>query len=179
MKFPALLKLSSSCLLGALSLSCSLLAQETSEALKASALLSPTKGSSVHGIVTFQAVADGVLIVADVYGLQPGKHGFHVHEKGDCSAEDASSAGGHFNPTSKPHGGPDSSERHVGDLGNIVADKAGHAHYERVDKLVKLEGGESIIGKSVIVHAAEDDLKGQPTGNAGGRLACGVIEQAK
>lgn len=139
--------------------------------------LNPTKGNHVAGTVVFTQVAGGVEIEANVTGLTPGKHGFHVHEHGDCSAHDASSAGGHFNPTKKKHGGPDSPERHVGDFGNLVADKNGVAHYKRVDTVISLTGPDSIIGKSIVVHADEDDLTTQPTGNSGARIACGVIEE--
>lgn len=140
------------------------------------AILNPTQGSEVYGRVAFAPVDKGILVVAEVHGLTPGKHGFHIHEKGDCSAPDGSSAGGHFNPTNMPHAGPDAEKRHVGDLGNIEADENGDAFYERVDTVIKLEGENSIIGKAVIVHSGVDDLETQPTGDAGGRLACGVIE---
>lgn len=146
---------------------------------KAKVILAPTKNNNVRGQVTFTVVADGVRIVADVSGLKPGKHGFHVHEKGNCSAHDASSAGGHFNPTDTKHGGPDSKERHIGDLGNLEADDNGIAHYDRVDKLVKLSGPHSVVGKSIVVHADPDDFVSQPAGNAGNRIACGVIEGEK
>jgi Cu-Zn family superoxide dismutase len=147
--------------------------------MKAVAVLSPTKGNSVSGTVTFTRFQTGVKIVADVSGLTPGLHGFHVHEFGDCSASDAASAGGHFNPTQTHHGAPDMPFRHVGDLGNLVADASGKAHYERVDTMIALDGGNSVIGHAMIVHENVDDLKTQPTGNAGGRVACGVIGVAK
>lgn len=131
------------------------------------------------GMVTFTKSADSVQVVADVSGLTPGKHGFHIHEFGDCSAPDATSAGGHFNPTHKPHGAPDADEHHAGDLGNLEADSSGKAHLELTDKTLKLSGDNSVLGLAVIVHAKEDDLKSQPVGNAGGRLACGVIGVAK
>jgi Cu-Zn family superoxide dismutase len=146
------------------------------EVIKAKATINPTQGNKVNGVVYFIKDPNGVKVIADVYGLSPGKHGFHVHEHGDCSAHDASSAGGHFNPTNKKHGGPGNPERHVGDLGNLEADSSGHAHYERVDDLLELEGKNSIVGLSVVVHAKEDDLKSQPTGNSGDRIGCGVIE---
>jgi superoxide dismutase, Cu-Zn family len=120
---------------------------------KATATLEPKSGSQVTGTVTFAKSGDEVQVVADVQNLKPGKHGFHIHEKGDCSAPDAMSAGGHFNPMHEHHGGPHTAERHVGDFGNI--------------------------GKSVIVHEKEDDLKTDPSGNSGTRIACGVIEAAK
>jgi len=149
------------------------------EIKKAIAVLHPASGSQVMGTVTFTKTGDAVQVVADVTGLTPGKHGFHIHEFGDCSATDATSAGGHFNPTHKPHGAPDSAERHVGDLGNLEADASGKAHLEWRDKMLKLSGQNCILGLAVIVHEKEDDLKSQPVGNAGGRVACGVIGVAK
>src|ERR1700680_1646041 len=149
------------------------------EVKKAIAVLHPASGSQVMGVVTFTKANDAVQVVADVTGLTPGKHGFHIHEFGDCSATDATSAGGHFNPTHKPHGAPDAAERHAGDLGNIEADASGKAHLEWKDKVMKLTGEDSIVGHAVIVHEKADDLKTQPTGNAGGRVACGVIGVAK
>lgn len=142
---------------------------------RAFAFIDPKEGSNVVGAVTFVAVDDGVRVIAHIGGLPPGKHGFHIHEHGDCSAEDASSAGGHFNPTNKKHGGPDSEERHVGDLGNIVADNEGVARYDRVDSVISLEGEYSILGKSVVIHEEEDDLMSDPTGNSGKRIGCAVI----
>lgn len=143
------------------------------------AVLHPTEGSDVHGTVTFTKAANSIRIMADVYGLIPGKHGFHIHEFGDCSAPDAASAGGHFNPDNMPHGAPDDMNRHVGDLGNLVADEEGNARYERKDSLIAFSGDHSIIGLAVVVHAGEDDLTSQPSGNAGPRVACGVIGIAK
>lgn len=145
---------------------------------EAVAVLSPTQGNQAKGTVTFQAAENGtgVRVVADITGLTEGEHGIHIHEKGDCSAPDASSAGGHFNPTGMPHGGPDSPEHHLGDLGNITADASGTGHLDRVFSFLSLTGTNSIVGHSVIVHGGRDDLTSQPTGNAGGRVACGVIE---
>jgi len=147
--------------------------------LSAVCILYPTEGNETSGIVKFTQTSEGIKIVADVNGLTPGKHGFHIHELGDCSSPDGKSAGGHFNPTNKKHGSPDAEERHVGDLGNLVADDNGRAHYERLDKVISLNGPNSIFGRGIIVHAGEDDLTSQPTGNAGARLACGVIGLAK
>lgn len=142
---------------------------------KAVAILNPTRGNNVTGIVNFEVVEGGVRITATVDGLTPGKHGFHIHEYGDCSAPDGASAGGHFNPSRKKHGGPDHLERHVGDLGNIVADETGHATYDRLDSIISLKGPDTIAGRSIVVHSLPDDYKTQPTGNSGGRVACGVI----
>ncbi len=146
---------------------------------KALAVLNPTKGNTVHGVVTFEVVEKGVRVVADITGLTPGKHGFHIHEFGDCSSDDGISAGGHFNPAGMPHSMPMSDKRHVGDLGNIEADNNGKAHLDYVDSVLMLQGDSSVIGRGVIVHEKEDDFKTQPTGNAGARLACGVIGVAK
>jgi Cu-Zn family superoxide dismutase len=145
---------------------------------KATCKLESKSGSQVTGTVTFTKVGDEVQVVADITGLKPGKHGFHIHEKGDCSAPDAASAGAHFNPTQHKHGGPATTERHEGDLGNIEADAFGKAHLDWKGKM-SLSGADSIIGKSVVVHEKEDDLKTDPSGNSGARQACGAIETAK
>jgi Cu-Zn family superoxide dismutase len=130
----------------------------------------------VKGKVTFTQKDDGVEIVGEFSGLQPGKHGFHVHEFGDCSMADGKCAGGHFNPEGMPHAGPDDAKRHVGDLGNLEADGQGHASYKRTDSMIKLSGPHSVIGRALIVHAKPDDFKTQqPPGNAGDRIGCGVI----
>ncbi|MCG6187104.1 superoxide dismutase family protein [Maribellus maritimus] len=142
---------------------------------KAICVLHPTEGNDVKGTVTFTKTTSGVDVVADLEGLTPGKHGFHIHEYGDCSKPDGTSAGGHFNPDHKDHGGPADMERHVGDLGNIEAGEDGKAHLELNDTMIKLNGEHSIIGRGIIVHAGEDDLTSQPTGAAGARVACGVI----
>ncbi len=151
---------------------------EKSPPVRAVAKLLPTEGSRVSGTVTFIARNGTVEVRADLEGLEPGLHGFHIHEKGDCSAPDATSAGGHFNPDKTPHGSPTepAERRHVGDLGNVEADSEGKAHLEMIDRIIVLEGEHAIVGKAVIVHADPDDLTTQPTGNAGARLACGVIE---
>jgi len=138
-----------------------------------------TAGSDVTGIVTFTKTSTGVLVEADVRSLTPGKHGFHIHEFGDCSAPDGTSAGGHFNPGHMKHGGPNDAVRHEGDLGNLDADETGRARLSFLDPTLSLSGSHTIIGYSVIVHAQEDDLVSQPTGNAGARVACGVIGVAK
>src|SRR5438128_12460046 len=160
------------------------LAQATTEKpsapLKAIAAVHPTEGSKVSGTVTFTEVADGVQVHAELTGLTPGKHGVHVHEFGDCSAVDASSAGAHFNPTNQPHAGPDTGARHEGDMGNIEADASGGAKLDYVDRQISLTNdAKSVIGRSVVVHAKPDDLKTQPSGDSGARIACGVIGWAK
>jgi Cu-Zn family superoxide dismutase len=148
------------------------------EVTNAAAQLEPKSGSKVTGVVAFAKVGDEVRVVAYIQNLTPGKHGFHIHEKGDCSAADAASAGAHFNPTQQHHGGPMTAEQHAGDLGNIEADASGNARLDWKGKL-SLSGKDSIIGKSVVVHEKEDDLKTDPSGNSGARIACGTINAAK
>lgn len=143
---------------------------------QAEAVLAPTKGNQVAGTVTFTQSADKVRVVAEVSGLTPGPHGFHIHEKGDCSAPDAMSAGGHFNPSGKAHGNPDHGEHHAGDMPQLVADAKGVAKLTAyLDEVTIKEGPAGIVGRSVIVHVSPDDFKTQPTGNSGARQACGVI----
>src|SRR5438034_2807365 len=154
--------------------------QKSAAPLKAIAVLHPTEGNKVSGTVTFTEVADGVQVEAAIAGLTPGKHGFHIHEFGDCSAADASSAGAHFNPTNQPHAAPDATARHVGDMGNIEADTSGAAKLDYLDHHMSLANDDrSILGRSVVVHAKADDLKSQPAGDSGARVACGVIGRAK
>lgn len=167
------------CLLAASTLALIAASASAQEPTKAIAVLHPTKGSNVEGTVTFTKSENEIKIVADVTGLTPGKHGFHIHEFGDCSSPDGKAAGGHFNPTNNPHAGHDAEQRHEGDMGNLEADSAGKAHLELTDKMMMMSGEKSIIGRGVIVHEKADDLKSQPVGNAGGRLACGVIGIAK
>lgn len=142
---------------------------------KAVAVLHPTEGSKVIGTVVFTQKDGYVEIRGTVKGLTPGLHGFHIHEYGDCSGHDGKAAGGHFNPTDMPHGGPDDEKRHVGDLGNIKADQNGVATIQMRDKVIQLGGPYSIIGRGLVVHAGADDLKSQPSGDAGDRVAVGVI----
>jgi Cu-Zn family superoxide dismutase len=151
----------------------------TPEVAKAVAVVNPTEGNKVRGTVTFTQAGANVRVVAHIEGLTPGKHGFHIHEWGDCSSKDGSAAGGHFNPASAPHAAPDAAQRHAGDMGNIEADQNGVAHLEYNDPVMKMSGHGAIIGRGLIVHAKADDLKTQPTGDAGGRLGCGVIGVAK
>lgn len=149
----------------------------------ATAQLQPTEGSSVAGTISFSLV-DGLLRASgDISGLKPGsEHGFHIHEKGDCSAPDGSSAGGHFNPASAEHGSIDAAAHHGGDMPNLVADAQGNAHVDGpVSSNVNAGKGDDfdIIGRGLIVHADPDDYTSQPTGNAGARLACAVITKAE
>jgi len=138
--------------------------------------------NNVTGTVTFTQLPDGkVKVVADITGLPPNStHGFHIHEKGDLSAADLSSAGGHYNPEGHPHAGPTQWPRHAGDFGNISSDANGNAHLELTVDNISLGGAKNdVIGKAVIVHAKADDLKSQPTGDAGGRVAGGIIQMNK
>ena len=146
---------------------------------KAICVLTPTQGNTAGGTVTFLRTDQGIRVIVDVVGLSKGKHGFHIHEFGDCSAPDGTSAGGHFNPEGKTHGAPMDMSRHMGDMGNLEADESGKAHMEYTDPMMTFDGDHSIIGRSIILHKNEDDLKTQPTGNAGPRIACGVIGIAK
>jgi superoxide dismutase, Cu-Zn family len=153
--------------------------EKVPEITEAVAVIHPVGKSGVHGTVHFVKQEGGIKVVADIQGLTPGKHGFHVHEFGDCTAVDASSAGGHFNPDMKQHGAPTDMDRHVGDLGNLDAGEDSTAHYDRTDTQISFSGTHSIIGRGIIIHSGEDDFVSQPTGNAGSRVACGVIGIAK
>jgi superoxide dismutase, Cu-Zn family len=144
----------------------------------ASAQLEPKSDSKVTGLVLFLKNGNEVQVAGRIQNLTPGKHGLHIHDKGDCSAPDASSAGAHFNPTNQHHGGPNTPERHAGDLGNIEADASGIAVINWKGKL-SLSGSDSIIGKSLVVHEKEDDLKTDPSGNSGARIACGEIKPSQ
>jgi len=155
------------------------LSAQAPAAAKATVKLAPTANQTARGEVTFTAESGGVHVVGSFSGLVYGEHGFHVHEKGDCSAPDGTSAGGHFNPATQPHAAREATARHVGDLGNLKADPYGLARVDFVDKTLSLSGPNSIIGKAVIIHEKADDFTTQPTGNAGARQACGVIEAAK
>jgi Cu-Zn family superoxide dismutase len=146
------------------------------EAPRASAGLSSTSGSKVIGEVNFEQVGGKVRVIAQVIRLPANKEfGFHIHEKGDCSSGDGMSAGGHFNPYGKPHG--KGGDRHAGDLPNLKSDAKGKAKLSvDLDIITLTRGPASIIGRGMIVHADADDYKTQPTGNAGARIACGVIK---
>ena len=153
-------------------------AAAVSTAKEAVVRLSPASGSLVSGTLTLKPMGDGVHITGEVGGLKAGgRHGFHIHEKGDCSAADASCAGGHFNPGAQPHGRAGQGAHHAGDADNLVADGKGVAKVDVHQSGVTLGGGAAndIAGRAVIVHAKADDYTSQPTGDAGGRIACGVI----
>lgn len=147
-----------------------------SQKADALAVVNPTQGNSAMGTIYFTKVSDGVKVQGEISGLKPGIHGFHIHEKGDCSAPDAASAGSHYDPTKKmPHGAPTSTQRHMGDFGNITANASGVAKVSFTDRTITLDGPDSIVGHGLIVHADSDDLTSQPAGKAGARVACGVI----
>lgn len=154
--------------------------------VKAVCVLSPSSGNTVAGTLTFtqEACGSSTTVTGEVQGLAAGKHGFHIHEFGDFS-NGCLSAGSHFNPAGKTHGGPTSDVRHAGDLGNVEADAQGIAHVNITDAHIPLIGDNSIIGRSLVVHEKEDDLgqggdeESKKTGNAGPRIACGVIGIAK
>ncbi|HEX7861532.1 MAG TPA: superoxide dismutase family protein [Verrucomicrobiae bacterium] len=140
------------------------------------AVMSPAPNGKVRGQVTFTEETEGIRVTANIEGLTPGKHGFHIHQNGDCTPPDFTSAGGHFNPLNTKHGSPTDAEKHIGDFGNLEANEQGVARFERVFGWLTFKGTNSILNKAVIVHEKADDLTTQPTGNAGGRLACGIIQ---
>lgn len=148
----------------------------------ATAQLQPTKDSTVAGTINFSLVDGQLRASGDITGLKPdSEHGFHIHEKGDCSAPDGTSAGGHFNPGSSEHGSISAAMHHGGDMPNIKADAQGNAHIDgpvASNVNVGVGDGFDIVGRGLIVHADPDDYKTQPTGNAGARLACAVIQKA-
>jgi Cu-Zn family superoxide dismutase len=148
---------------------------------RATAQLQPTYGHTAAGTVHLRAGKDGaVRVVAELSGLPPGAHGFHVHEKGDCSAPDGKSAGDHFNPDKVDHGAPAAMPHHAGDFGNLTAGPDGKATMTVTVDFVSLDDGpRSAIGRAIVIHEKADDLKTQPSGNAGARIACGVINAAK
>ena len=132
--------------------------------------------SGVTGTVTFARRGTQITVTLDLRGLRPGGHGLHIHERGDCSAADGSSAGGHFNPTNMQHGNPASGPHHAGDLPMITADRNGRARLTtRISGVTLDQGDNAIIGRAVVVHADPDDYTTQPAGNSGTRIACGVI----
>jgi len=143
----------------------------------ATARLEPTKGNSVAGSVQFAQRGDKVLVSGEIAGLAANsEHGFHIHEKGDCSSGDGMSTGGHFNPTAKAHGAHDQSEHHAGDLASLKADASGVARFSYETASIAVGSGPTdVVGHGLIVHRDADDFKTQPSGNAGPRLACAVI----
>ena len=141
------------------------------------AVLSPTEGNQTTGVVTFKSAENGqVAIEAQLAGLPPNsKHAIHIHQYGDLTSKDGKSAGDHYNPMHHPHALPDKEDRHAGDFGNLESDQNGNANFKLTVDNISLAGRLSpIIGRGVVVHAKPDDGS-QPTGNAGDRLAVGVI----
>jgi len=147
--------------------------------LSATVELRPLSGSGVRGTLHMQQHDRQVVITGEVNGLTPGHHGIHVHTNGNCDSPDGQSAGGHYNPSGAMHGGPGSPNAHIGDLGNIEADPSGRAIVQISSERISLTifGMNSIIDRSIVIHAGEDDLKTDSAGNSGARVACGFIEQ--
>jgi len=147
---------------------------------KAVATLAPTTGNAASGTVRFVQAGNKVMVSGEVRGLKPNaEHGFHVHEKGDCSSGDGMSTGGHFNPTGKPHGNHDMGEHHAGDLPMLKANASGVATFSYESKTISVGSGVTdVVGKGLIVHRDPDDFKTQPTGNSGPRIACAVITRS-
>jgi Cu-Zn family superoxide dismutase len=142
----------------------------------AMATLDPSSGSTARGTVHFQNAGDrGVEVIVDLTGVPPGVHGFHVHEKGDCG-NNGQNAGAHFNPTGMVHGAPDAVSHHGGDFGNVTADDKGEVHTRFTTHSISIDGAtDGVIGRAVVLHGNPDDLVSQPAGNAGPRIACGVV----
>lgn len=163
---------------GSASSSAAAAGSKAQEGPSARATLESKSGSTVTGTATFaQLAAGGVRVHVHVENAPPGTHGLHLHEKGDCSDPEGKSAGGHFNPGSMPHAGPMAEKRHAGDLGNIEVGADGKGDLDiKSDLLTVTAGTYSVVGRSVVFHEKADDFMTQPTGNAGGRLACGVIQ---
>lgn len=144
----------------------------------ASATIQAKSGSSVTGTATFTAEAGEVTLVVELQNAPAGVHAVHLHETGDCSSEDGKSAGGHWNPTSEDHGKWNEDPFHLGDVGNLTVDAQGHGSLTLTTDLWSIETGmaNDVLGRAIVVHAGVDDFTSQPTGAAGGRIGCGVIE---
>ena len=147
---------------------------------RAVAQLESTRGNTAAGRIELVQQGDKVVVSGTLSGLKPyADHGFHVHEKGDCSSGDGMSAGGHFNPTAKPHGDPGAADHHTGDMPMLVADANGNAALTtELAGMTIGSGATDVVGRAVIVHKDPDDFKTQPTGNSGARVACGVIAKS-
>jgi Cu-Zn family superoxide dismutase len=142
----------------------------------ATAVIQSKSGSNLNGSVNFSQSGKQVIVTGTFSGLKPNsEHGIHIHEKGDCSASDAMSAGGHYNPSNSQHGGVHSNAYHAGDMPNIVSDSSGNANYRTTLTGISIVGDQSIIGRAVVVHRDPDDYKSQPAGNSGPRIGCGLI----
>ncbi len=140
------------------------------------AVLTPAEGMDVAATVTFTEGEGGVTVHGEVSGAEPGHHGFHLHEVGDCSSADFKSSGGHFNPAGVDHAGPEAATRHAGDWGNLTVGEDGTGTLTLTTDLLTVgEGEHSVVGRAVVLHGGEDDLESQPSGAAGPRIACGVV----
>ena len=141
------------------------------------ATIEPKSGSAMAGSAIATEKDGGVEIAIEVSRATPGVHAVHIHEKGDCSAPDAASAGGHFNPTNAEHGAPDAPAHHAGDFGNMTVAESGNGHLVIMTKMLTVAAGpNSVVGRSIVVHEKQDDMKSQPAGNSGSRVACGVFK---
>lgn len=142
----------------------------------ATATLTPTSNSNANGTLTLRELSDGrVEATVNLTGVPPGVHGFHIHEKGDCG-DNGNAAGGHYNPTNTPHGAPNAAAHHAGDFGNVTADASGKVSETKIlEGITVTEGPSTAVGHAVILHANPDDLTTQPSGNAGPRIACGIV----
>jgi superoxide dismutase, Cu-Zn family len=147
----------------------------------ARASLEPTQGNEARGSVEFVEAPHGIEIMVSALDLTPGTHGIHLHENGDCSTPDASSAGDHFSPEGDPHGAPrdEPEAHHAGDLGNLTADDTGNAEKQIADPELQIDGEYGVVGRAIIIHQGEDDLTSQPSGDSGDPVACGVIERVE
>jgi Cu-Zn family superoxide dismutase len=164
----------------ALIVSCALPACAEAQPRVAEATLKAKGGTAIAGSVKFVEFGGVTRVAVRITGVPAGTHGFHLHEKGDCGDPEFMSAGGHFNPAGAPHAGPGATPRHAGDLGNVEAGADGRVNVEIESELLTVAPGpNSVVGRAVVLHEKADDLTTQPTGNAGGRLACGVIAAAK
>jgi len=144
---------------------------------KTVAVIHPIGENNISGTVNFGKTETGTKITAQITGLSKGEHGFHIHQYGDCSAPDGSSAGGHFNPEDMKHSSREAEKRHVGDMGNLISEgEEFTTTLSYIDDQIYIE---EIIGRGIIIHAEEDDLTSQPSGDAGDRIACGVIGVAQ
>jgi len=143
--------------------------------VSAVAIISGNTPEGITGTIRFVRLKKGVRVTGEIYGLTPGKHGFHIHENGACDRPTFETAGPHFNPDAHKHGDM-TMDSHAGDYGNIVADDYGVAKFSFIDKEASFKGKYSIIGKSVLIHEKEDDLKTDPSGNSGARIGCGIIQ---
>lgn len=165
--------------LGGLAPAAAFAEQQAIAILRSTSQMGATPAGKVIGYAWLSQAADSVKVYVEAKGLAPNSvHGFHVHEYGDLSAADASSAGGHFNPTGATHGGPQEASHHVGDLGNLRADENGNIQVTRLYKFFSLRGDRGVVGRALVLHANADDLDSQPSGDSGDRIAAGVIATA-